>query len=54
MVKVPWYWILAIIAAIVGPFNTALAYSKMLKRKKKMRQKAAEEAGKQDDPGHLS
>lgn len=50
----PWYWIVLIIAAIVGPFNTALAYSKMLKRKKMRQQKAVEEAGKKDDPGHLS
>ena len=30
----PWYWILIILAAVIGPFQAARAYEKLQKRRK--------------------
>lgn len=37
----PWYWILIIISAIVGPFESYYVINKALRRKKEREQKAA-------------
>lgn len=35
----PWYWILIIVSAVVGPFETYYVISKALERKKKREQR---------------
>ena len=38
----PWYWILIIISAVIGPFESYYVINKALRRKKEREQKAAE------------
>ncbi|MBQ6257057.1 MAG: hypothetical protein IJJ60_10755 [Clostridia bacterium] len=41
----PWYWILIIISAIVGPFESYYVINKALRRKRERERKAAEKTG---------
>ncbi len=38
----PWYWILIIVCAVIGPFESYYVINKALRRKKEREQKAAE------------
>ncbi len=39
---VPWYWILIILSAVIGPFESYYVINKALRRKKEREKKAAE------------
>lgn len=41
---VPWYWIVIIVSAVIGPFQAFSAYNKMLMRRKARAQREAADA----------
>ena len=45
----PWYWILIIISAIVGPFEAMHALNKARKRTEEMRARQTERARREED-----
>ena len=51
----PWYWIVVIVSAVVGPFEAMYAYYRAKKRleEARARQKAAQ-GGDQNDPSSAS
>lgn len=42
-VRVPWYWILIIISAIVGPFEAMHTYNKARQRREREERQAKQE-----------
>lgn len=38
----PWYWILIIVSAVIGPFESYYVINKALRRKRELEHKAAE------------